>query len=51
MFEIVVLALDGSDSSDRALDYATKFAREHGSSVHVVHVTEIVVGRGGGRFR
>jgi nucleotide-binding universal stress UspA family protein len=48
MFETVVLALDGSASSDRALEYATKLAKEHGSSVRVVHVMEIAVGRGGG---
>ena len=48
MFEIVVLALDGSESSDRALDYAPKLAQEHGSSVRVVHVSEITVGSGGG---
>lgn len=48
MFETVVLALDGSQSSDRALEYATKLAKEHRSSVRVVHVTEIAVGRGSG---
>lgn len=48
MFKSVVLALDGSKSSDRALAYATDLAKEHGSNVHVVHVREIAVGRGGG---
>ncbi|MDX6598140.1 MAG: Universal stress protein family [Gaiellales bacterium] len=48
MFETVVLALDGSPSSDRALEHATKQAKQHGSSVVVVHVTEILFGRGGG---
>jgi nucleotide-binding universal stress UspA family protein len=49
MFETVVLALDGSDSSDRALECATGLAKAHSSTVHVVHVVELTVGRGGGR--
>jgi nucleotide-binding universal stress UspA family protein len=48
MFKTVVLGLDGSDSSDHALEHATMLAKEHGSSVKVVHVIEIVAGRGGG---
>jgi nucleotide-binding universal stress UspA family protein len=48
MFKTVVLGLDGSESSDRALEYTTGFARDHGSNVRVVHVIEIVSGRGGG---
>ena len=49
MFDTVVLALDGSDSSDRALECATALAKVHSSTVHVVHVVELTVGRGGGR--
>jgi nucleotide-binding universal stress UspA family protein len=49
MFETVVLALDGSESSDRALATATELAKAHSSNVHVVHVVELSVGRGGGR--
>jgi nucleotide-binding universal stress UspA family protein len=48
MFKTVVLGLDGSESSDRALEYTTGLARDHGSSVRVVHVIEIASGRGGG---
>lgn len=48
MFENVVLALDGSDQSDDALAYATEIAKEHRSKLHVVHVVEVLVGRGGG---
>jgi len=48
MFKSIVLALDGSESSDRAFDYASKLAKEQSSHVHVVHVREIAVGRGGG---
>jgi nucleotide-binding universal stress UspA family protein len=49
MFDTVVLALDGSESSDRALECATALAKQHSSSVRVVHVVELSVGRGGGR--
>jgi nucleotide-binding universal stress UspA family protein len=48
VFENVVVALDGSESSDGAFAYASQLAKEHGSKVHVVHVVEIFVGRGGG---
>ena len=41
MFKTVVLGLDGSESSDRALDYAAGFTRDHGSNVRVVHVIEV----------
>ena len=48
MFKTIVLGLDGSESSDHALQHATMLAKEQGSSVRVVHVIEIFVGRGGG---
>jgi nucleotide-binding universal stress UspA family protein len=48
MFKTIVLGLDGSDSSDRALQHATVLAKEQGSSVRVVHVIELVAGRSGG---
>jgi nucleotide-binding universal stress UspA family protein len=48
VFKTIVLALDGSESSDRALEHATMLAREQKSSVHVVHVIEILAGRAGG---
>ena len=48
MFDSVVLALDGSESSDRALECATALAKAHSSSVRVVHAVELSVGRGGG---
>jgi nucleotide-binding universal stress UspA family protein len=47
MFQTIVLALDGSPSSDRALDCASEIARSTGGQIHVVHVVEIVAGRGG----
>jgi nucleotide-binding universal stress UspA family protein len=48
MFKTVVLGLDGSESSDRALEYAAGLARDHGSNVRVVYVIEVTSGRGGG---
>jgi nucleotide-binding universal stress UspA family protein len=49
MFDSVVLALDGSESSDRALACVTALAKEHSSNVRVVHVVELTVGKSGGR--
>ena len=49
MFDTVVLALDGSESSDRALECATALAKHHASSVRVVHVVELSVSRVGVR--
>jgi nucleotide-binding universal stress UspA family protein len=48
MFKTIVLAVDGSESSDRAVEHATMLARDQGSAVRVVHVIEIAMGRGGG---
>ncbi|MDX6569014.1 MAG: hypothetical protein QOH15_1592 [Gaiellales bacterium] len=48
MFKTIVLAIDGSESSDRALQHATMLAKEQGAHVRVVHVVEIAMGRGGG---
>ncbi len=48
MFAKAVLGLDASESSDRALAYATDLARLDGTKLHVVHVIELLVGRGGG---
>lgn len=48
MFKTIVLALDGSKSSDVLLEQATALAKEHGSKLKLVHVIEIVAARGGG---
>lgn len=48
MFKTIVLGLDGSESSDHALQHATMLAKEQDSHVKVVHVIEVVAGRGGG---
>ena len=47
MFSKIVLALDGSDPSDRAIPFAQELAKQSGGRIDVVHVREIVGGRGG----
>jgi nucleotide-binding universal stress UspA family protein len=48
MFEKAVVGLDGSESSDRALEYAAAIGKRYGAKIHVVHVIEVLVGRAGG---
>jgi nucleotide-binding universal stress UspA family protein len=47
VFSKIVLALDGSDPSDRAIPVAQELARQAGGQIDVVHVREIMGGRGG----
>jgi nucleotide-binding universal stress UspA family protein len=47
MFETLVWATDGSDAADCALPYVKQLAKP-GAQIYVVHVREIIVGRGGG---
>lgn len=47
MFKTIVLGLDGSAHSDRALPIARDLAKEAGGKIIVVHVREIVAARGG----
>ena len=48
MFRTILLGLDGSPESQKALEYARELARDQGSRIEVVHVREIVLaGRGG----
>jgi nucleotide-binding universal stress UspA family protein len=47
MFKNIVLGLDGSEHSDRAIPIARDLAREGGGRIVVVHVREIVAARGG----
>src|ERR1700722_4885050 len=44
MFSRILLALDGTESSEVAVSFATALARESDSSVRVVHVNELLVG-------
>jgi len=48
MFETIVLAIDGSAPSDRAVDYAVSVAKESGSRIVAVHVNELMGGRAAG---
>jgi nucleotide-binding universal stress UspA family protein len=47
VFKTIVLGLDGSAHSDRALPIARDLAQESGGKIIVVHVREIVAARGG----
>jgi nucleotide-binding universal stress UspA family protein len=47
MFETVVLALDGSEQSDRAVPVAAALAKQAGGRIVVVHVDERTAIRGG----
>jgi nucleotide-binding universal stress UspA family protein len=47
MFEKILLAVDGSDHSRRAISMAIDTAKKSNGSVVVVHVREHVVDRGG----
>jgi nucleotide-binding universal stress UspA family protein len=51
-FEVVLLAVDKSEQSDRAVEVARDLARLSGGVVHLLHVLEreVVVARGGGAF-
>lgn len=45
MFKTIVLAVDGSESSDRALTYAGDLAKQSGGRVVAVHIKELIAGR------
>ena len=48
MFETIVLAVDGSEPSDLAVDYARRLAKSGGGRIIAVHVKEIMAGRAAG---
>jgi len=45
VFKTIVLAVDGSESSDRALAYAGDLAKQSGGRVVAVHIKELIAGR------
>ena len=45
MFKTIVLAVDGSESSDRAVTFAGELARESGGRIVAVHIKELIAGR------
>jgi nucleotide-binding universal stress UspA family protein len=48
VFKVIVLGLDGSEMSDRAIPVARELAQKDGGRIEVVHVRELMVGRAGG---
>jgi nucleotide-binding universal stress UspA family protein len=48
MFKTIVLALDGSEGSKKAIPVAAELAREDGARIVIAHVEQDVVGKGGG---
>jgi nucleotide-binding universal stress UspA family protein len=48
MFKTIIWATDGSEAADRALPYAKGLAEGADRNLVVVHVKELLVGRGGG---
>ena len=45
MFKTIVLAVDGSESSDMAVAAAADLARESGGRIVAVHIKEMIAGR------
>ena len=48
MFKTIVLALDSSDGSRRALALAAELAKRDGAKVVIAHVDQEIAGKGGG---
>jgi nucleotide-binding universal stress UspA family protein len=48
MFNTIVLALDGSEGSQRAIPLAVELAQRDNAKIVIVHVDERIVGKGGG---
>ncbi len=48
MFKTLVLALDGSDGSRRAIPLAVELANRDNAKLVIAHVEEDIVGKGGG---
>lgn len=49
MFSKIVLALDGSDPSERVVPVARELAAPGSAQIDIVHVRELIAGRGGGQ--
>ena len=48
MFKTIVLALDGSEESRRAIPLAAEIARQNDARIVIAHVDEDILGKGGG---
>jgi nucleotide-binding universal stress UspA family protein len=51
VFKTIVLAVDGSESSDLAVAAAAELARESGGRIIAVHIKELIAGRFAGPVR
>jgi nucleotide-binding universal stress UspA family protein len=51
MFKTIVLALDGSEGSRRAIPLAVELAKRDQGKLVIVHVEEDIVGKGGGPIK
>ena len=47
IFETIVLALDGSEASKKAIPVAVELAEKERAKIVIAHVTEYVAGKGG----
>ena len=48
MFKTIVLALDGSDGSRRAIPVAVELAKRDNAKMVIAHVEQDIIGKGGG---
>jgi len=48
MFKTIVVAVDGSEGSKRAIPIATELAKRDDAKVVLAHIDERIVGKGGG---
>ncbi|MGZ4430692.1 MAG: universal stress protein, partial [Gaiellales bacterium] len=48
MFKTIMVAHDGSEASDGAFEYAVELAKSASARVVVVHVRQVIAGRGAG---
>ena len=51
MFKTIVLALDGSDGSRRAVPLAMELAKRDNGTLVIAHVEEDIIGKGGGPIK
>src|SRR5690349_13764382 len=48
MFNVIVMALDGSEESERIVPLGVALAKQNGASLVIAHVDERTIGKGGG---
>jgi nucleotide-binding universal stress UspA family protein len=51
MFKTLVLALDGSEESRRAIPVAVELARRDHAKIVIAHVEQDIAGKGGGPIK